>query len=112
LLISENSVLIFCLTGSVLSDVIDTVRVANRLEAQIVIFNIDLPITCGFPVSLNALFARIVVKHLGGILYVVTDVLQVVFHYQALTLPAVVKRLISQLNRTTGEVVKKRPRYN
>jgi len=36
---------------------------------------------------------------------------QVVLHYQSLTEQAHVRRLISQLHRNTGEVVKKRPRY-
>lgn len=37
--------------------------------------------------------------------------LQVVFHYQSITEPAVIKRLNSQLNKSTGEVVKSRPKY-
>jgi len=40
------------------------------------------------------------------------DVLcQVVLHYQSLTEQAHVRRLISQLHRNTGQVVKKKPRY-
>ncbi len=41
---------------------------------------------------------------------VVCDVHQVVLHYQSLTEPARIRRLISQLHKNTGEVVKKNPR--
>lgn len=34
-----------------------------------------------------------------------------VLHHQSLVEPAVVSRLISQLNKSTGEVVKKHPRF-
>lgn len=32
-------------------------------------------------------------------------------HHQSLVEPAIVTKLISQLNRSTGEVIKKRPRF-
>ncbi|CAG5123412.1 unnamed protein product [Candidula unifasciata] len=69
--------------GSCLCDPASPARSATRIRAKIAIFNIDTPITKGFPV---------------------------VFHYQAINEPAVIKRLLSQLNRATGEVIKKRPR--
>ena len=34
-----------------------------------------------------------------------------ILHHQSLVEPAVVRKLISQLNRSTGEVVKKHPRF-
>lgn len=37
--------------------------------------------------------------------------LQVVLHHQSLVEPAVVSKLISQLNKSTGEIVKKHPRF-
>lgn len=57
---------------------------ATRIKARIVLFNIEIPITKGF---------------------------MVVFHYQSTTEPAVIKKLVSQLNKSTGEVVKSRPKY-
>lgn len=36
---------------------------------------------------------------------------QVVLHHQSLVEPAVISRLISQLNKSTGEVIKKHPRW-
>jgi len=35
---------------------------------------------------------------------------QVIFHYQSVTEPAIIKRLVSQLNKSTGEVVKNKPK--
>lgn len=36
--------------------------------------------------------------------------LQVLLHYQTVSEPAVIKRLISVLNKSTGEVTKKKPK--
>lgn len=36
--------------GSVLCDPTEPIRVTSRIEARIVIFNIDIPITKGYPV--------------------------------------------------------------
>ncbi|KAH9515292.1 HBS1-like protein, partial [Bulinus truncatus] len=69
--------------GSCLCDPNCPAKSAIRIRAKIVIFNIDLPITKGYPV---------------------------VFHYQAINEPALIKRLLSQLHRSTGEVIKKKPR--
>lgn len=69
--------------GSCLCDPSSPAKSATRIRAKIVVFNIDVPITKGFPV---------------------------VFHYQAINEPAVIKRLLSQLHRSTGEVIKKKPR--
>ncbi|KAG8510887.1 HBS1-like protein, partial [Galemys pyrenaicus] len=54
-----------------------------KIKARILIFNIEIPITKGFPVLL---------------------------HYQTVSEPAVIKRLISVLNKSTGEVTKKKPK--
>ena len=35
---------------------------------------------------------------------------QVVFHYQCINEPAMIKRLVATLNKSTGEVVKNRPK--
>ncbi|XP_061167806.1 HBS1-like protein isoform X1 [Saccostrea echinata] len=69
--------------GSVLCDPQNPIKCAIRIRARIVIFNLELPLTKGFTV---------------------------VFHYQSITEPAVIKRLNSQLNKTTGEVIKNRPK--
>ncbi|KAK3089321.1 hypothetical protein FSP39_002718 [Pinctada imbricata] len=69
--------------GSVLCDPNEPIKCATRIRARVVIFNIEVPITKGYMVE---------------------------FHYQAITEPAVIKRLKSQLNKTSGEVVKNRPK--
>ena len=37
--------------GSILCDPADPIKAASRFRARVVIFNIDIPITKGFPVS-------------------------------------------------------------
>ncbi|XP_023585742.1 HBS1-like protein isoform X2 [Trichechus manatus latirostris] len=54
-----------------------------KIKARILIFNIEIPVTKGFPVLL---------------------------HYQTVSEPAVIKRLISVLSKSTGEVTKKKPK--
>uniref|UniRef100_A0A4W2IIX0 HBS1-like protein n=1 Tax=Bos indicus x Bos taurus TaxID=30522 RepID=A0A4W2IIX0_BOBOX len=61
----------------------EPIKVCTRFRARILIFNIEIPITKGFPVLL---------------------------HYQTVSEPAVIKRLISVLNKSTGEVTKKKPK--
>ncbi|CAL1277896.1 unnamed protein product [Larinioides sclopetarius] len=70
-------------TGSMLCSIDKPVKVTSRFEARLVVFNISVPITKGFPVIL---------------------------HYQSLSEQAYVKKLVSQLNRSTGEVVRNKPR--
>merc|ERR1712059_10693 len=53
-------------------------------QARIVVFNIDVPITKGYPV---------------------------VLHYGCVAEQATVKRLVSLLNKSSGEVVKSKPRF-
>ncbi|KAJ8734982.1 hypothetical protein PYW08_014232 [Mythimna loreyi] len=69
--------------GYVLSDPIQQVPVATRFEARIVVFNIKVPITKGFPVLI---------------------------HHQSLVESAHIVKLKSLLNKSTGELVKKKPR--
>ncbi|ELT90052.1 hypothetical protein CAPTEDRAFT_178027 [Capitella teleta] len=69
--------------GSILCDPMLPIKVTSRFRARVVIFNIDVPITKGFPV---------------------------VLHYQSLNEPAHIHRLISQLNKSNGEILKKKPR--
>lgn len=69
--------------GSMLCDPTSPLKSATRIKAKIVLFNVEIPITKGF---------------------------MVVFHYQSITEPAVIKRLNSQLNKSTGEVIKNKPK--
>uniref|UniRef100_A0A671DXA2 HBS1-like protein n=1 Tax=Rhinolophus ferrumequinum TaxID=59479 RepID=A0A671DXA2_RHIFE len=61
----------------------EPIRACTRFRARILIFNIEIPITKGFPVLL---------------------------HYQTVSEPAIIKRLISVLSKSTGEVTKKKPK--
>jgi len=69
--------------GMVLSDPGNPVTVTARFQARIVVFNIDVPITKGYPV---------------------------VMHYGCVSEQATVRKLVSLLHKTTGEVVKAKPR--
>ncbi|XP_013117019.2 protein HBS1 [Stomoxys calcitrans] len=59
------------------------IPVTTRFQARILVFNVKVPITIGFPVLL---------------------------HHQSLIEPAVISKLNAQIHKGTGEVVKKKPR--
>ncbi|KAI8907731.1 HBS1-like protein [Powellomyces hirtus] len=69
--------------GSILCDPSSPIPITTHFVAQIVTFDIDIPLTIGVPV---------------------------VLHHQSLTEQATITRLQALLNRTTNEVVKKNPR--
>lgn len=69
--------------GYVLCDPAHPVPVSSKFEARIVIFNITVPITKGY---------------------------SVILHQQSLVEPAVITKLVAQLHKSSGEVVKRRPR--
>ncbi|XP_012965632.1 HBS1-like protein isoform X1 [Mesocricetus auratus] len=69
--------------GCIFCDPKEPIKACTRFRARILIFNIEVPITKGFPVLL---------------------------HYQTVSEPATIKRLISVLNKSTGEVTKKKPK--
>ena len=69
--------------GDIVSSPRNPVPVTNCFQAHIVIFNVKNPITKGLPV---------------------------VIHQHSLIEPAVITKLISQLHKSTGEVLKKKPR--
>lgn len=69
--------------GYVLCDLTQPISVTSHFEARIVVFNIKVPITKGF---------------------------SVVLHHQSLLEPAIISKLVAQLHKSTGEIVKKRPR--
>ncbi|CAH2099603.1 unnamed protein product [Euphydryas editha] len=69
--------------GYILSDPIQQVPVSTRFEARLVVFNVKVPITKGFPVLI---------------------------HHQSLVESANIVKLKALLNKSTGEVLKKKPR--
>lgn len=70
-------------SGCVLCDISLPIPVTSVLEARVVVFNVDFPIVRGH---------------------------QIVLHYQSSSESAVVSRLLAELNKSTGEVIKKNPR--
>lgn len=69
--------------GCILCDVNNVIPITNRIQVRIIVFNVKVPITIGFPVLL---------------------------HHQSLIEPASITRLKAQLHKGTGEVIKKNPR--
>lgn len=69
--------------GFVLSDPVHQVPISSRFEARIVVFNVKTPITKGYPVLI---------------------------HHQSLVESANIVKLKALLNKSSGEVVKKKPR--
>ncbi|XP_076025590.1 HBS1-like protein isoform X1 [Genypterus blacodes] len=69
--------------GSVCCDPKEPIRVCTRFRARILLFNIEVPITQGFPVLL---------------------------HYQTVSEPATIRKLVSVLHKSSGEVLKKKPK--
>ncbi|XP_038057818.1 HBS1-like protein isoform X2 [Patiria miniata] len=69
--------------GSVMCSVDHPIPVASRFRARVIMFNLDVPVTKGFPVLL---------------------------HYQTVSEPAIICKLISTLHKSTGEVLQKRPK--
>ncbi|XP_055608516.1 protein HBS1 [Uranotaenia lowii] len=69
--------------GYILSDIYHPIPLATRIRARIVVFNVKVPITMGYPVLL---------------------------HHQSLIEPATICKLKAQLHKGTGEVIKKNPR--
>ncbi|XP_059211964.1 HBS1-like protein isoform X3 [Centropristis striata] len=69
--------------GCVFCDPKEPIRVCTRFRARILLFNIEVPITQGFPVLL---------------------------HYQTVSEPATIRKLVSVLHKSSGEVLKKKPK--
>merc|ERR1712029_525590 len=70
-------------TGMVLCDPSHPAPITAKFLARIVVFNIETPITKGFPV---------------------------IVHYGGVSEPGNIKKLVSLLNKSNGEVVKNKPR--
>ncbi|CAG9782780.1 unnamed protein product [Diatraea saccharalis] len=69
--------------GFILSDPVQQVPITTKFEARLVVFNVKVPVTKGFPVLI---------------------------HHQSLVESANIIKLKSLLNKSTGEVMKKKPR--
>lgn len=69
--------------GYVFCSLHEPIRACTRFRARVLIFNFDVPVTQGFPV---------------------------IVHYQTVSEPATIKKLISVLHKSTGEVAKKKPK--
>ncbi|XP_015178856.1 PREDICTED: HBS1-like protein isoform X3 [Polistes dominula] len=69
--------------GDIICNPQNPVSVTTCFQAHIVIFSIAVPITKGFPV---------------------------IMHQQSLVQPAIITKLIAQLHKSTGDVIKKKPR--
>ncbi|RVE56020.1 hypothetical protein OJAV_G00231940 [Oryzias javanicus] len=69
--------------GCVFCDPKEPIHVCTRFKARILLFNIEVPVTKGFPVLL---------------------------HYQTVSEPATIRKLISVLHKTSSEVLKKKPK--
>ncbi|XP_030372270.1 HBS1-like protein [Scaptodrosophila lebanonensis] len=69
--------------GCIICDPQTPIPVTTRFQARIIVFNVKVPITMGYPVLL---------------------------HHQSLIEPATVCKLTALIHKSTGEVVKKKPR--
>ncbi|XP_048842499.1 HBS1-like protein isoform X2 [Brienomyrus brachyistius] len=69
--------------GCVFCDLKEPIRACSRFRARILLFNIAVPVTQGFPVLL---------------------------HYQTVSEPATIRKLVSVLHKSSGEVLKKKPK--
>ncbi|XP_075780337.1 HBS1-like protein isoform X1 [Pelodiscus sinensis] len=69
--------------GCVFCGLKEPIKACTRFRARVLIFNIEVPVTKGFPVIL---------------------------HYQTVSEPATIRRLLSILHKSTGEVTKKKPK--
>ncbi|KAM4772712.1 HBS1-like protein isoform 2-T2 [Rhinophrynus dorsalis] len=69
--------------GCVFCSPAEPIKACTRFRARVLIFNFEVPITQGFPVLI---------------------------HYQTVSEPATIRRLVSVLHKSSGEVVKKKPK--
>lgn len=87
--------------GNVLCPPTDLVPLASSFTARIILFDFQLPITSGAAV-------RVINESFIHILIIIKKV--ELFHHSR-DVPATLSKLIAVLDRTTGAVVKKNPRY-
>ena len=100
-----------CSTGSVLCSISEPVKVTTLIEARIIVFGIEKPITTGLPV--RGLHLCCSVARCQWFLGPSPSQLlqKIILHYQSVGESAKVKMLVSLLNRTSGEVIKRKPRF-
>ncbi|KAA0202386.1 hypothetical protein HAZT_HAZT001103 [Hyalella azteca] len=89
--------------GSFLCDPAKPMRRTTTLQARIVVFNVIIPIIKGTQV-------RLMLLHVFNVIIPIIKGTQAEFHLQSVCEPATVRKLISQINKSTGEVMKNRPR--
>ncbi|PAA66624.1 hypothetical protein BOX15_Mlig033509g1, partial [Macrostomum lignano] len=70
--------------GSVLSSVTTPCPCTNRLRAKLLLLNVSQPVTKGY---------------------------QAIFHQQAVSVPVTIIRLLAQINKSTGQLERRHPRY-
>uniref|UniRef100_A0A3Q3AI28 HBS1-like translational GTPase n=1 Tax=Kryptolebias marmoratus TaxID=37003 RepID=A0A3Q3AI28_KRYMA len=80
---AQSAALNVLLAGCVFCHPKEPIRACTRFRARILLFSIEVPITQGFPVLL---------------------------HYQTVSEPATIRKLISVLHKSSGEVLKKKPK--
>ncbi|XP_051515315.1 HBS1-like protein isoform X3 [Myxocyprinus asiaticus] len=69
--------------GCIFCDPKEPIRACTRFRARILLFNIEVPVTQGFPVLL---------------------------HYQTVSEPATIRKIVSILHKSSGEILKKKPK--
>lgn len=103
--------LMSCSVGCVCCDPKEPIKVCTRFRARILLFNIEVPVTQGFPVS-----GHKHTQHTFPVVFVVLQwfyssfLPQVLLHYQTVSEPATIRKLISVLHKSSGEVLKKKPK--
>ena len=108
--------------GSVLCDPLLPIKATSRIVARIVVFNVAMPIIKGFMVCpypcYLILFLFDMIRSFCSTYSSLTVALseswvyffQVILHCQNLSETATITKLVSLLNKNTGEVEQKRPR--
>ena len=86
--------------GSVLCTPSNLIPLATTFTARIIIFEVQVPITAGASVRNVSIFVL-----------VVSDVVQVELFHHSRDVPATISSLLTTLDRATGAVFKKKPRY-
>ncbi|XP_050951866.1 HBS1-like protein isoform X1 [Labeo rohita] len=69
--------------GCIFCDPKEPIKACTRFRARILLFNIEVPVTQGFPILL---------------------------HYQTVSEPATIRKLVSVLHKSSGEILKKKPK--
>ena len=87
--------------GTVLCPLTDPIPLATVFTAQIIVFDVQVPITAGTSVSWVLLISR----------SVLTSYVQVELFHHSRDVPATISKLIASLDRASGTVIKQNPRF-